>query len=163
MTARFKNAYDALVKAYFNDHLEYSDCAMCAVGNIIAHSNGYEIRHHVWFYDGITISPNWGRLINGFGSGEERASPYAPKQALDEIKLTEYSPKEIALIEREFSKLSRPESVDELRGIDIGNDAVKNENVLYSLVEFIASLDGDTLEFEGNPFEKTEELAYEMV
>ena len=43
---RFTNAIDALVKAFFNDHLEKGSCAACAVGNIIAHCNNVKLEKH---------------------------------------------------------------------------------------------------------------------
>lgn len=40
MTERFKRAYDALVKSYFNNTLAKGSCAACAVGNILADAVG---------------------------------------------------------------------------------------------------------------------------
>lgn len=40
MTTRFKNAYDALIKAFFEGTLAKGTCAACAVGNIVGAAMG---------------------------------------------------------------------------------------------------------------------------
>lgn len=171
MTKRFKNAYDALVKAFYNDHLAYQKCTACAVGNIVAHAHGIKIdkdlkwRHNsdeimaVWIY--ILDSSNY----SGYGRGKALPISEIKPHILKEIFPTGYTPAELAKIEQKFAQLSYPDRIDFEGHVDISGNGPKpaDSKMLYELIEFIAFLDGNSLELESNPFETTEMLAYGMV
>lgn len=50
-----------LVDAYFNDTLRVQDCAACAVGNIIAANNRYEVMAYEWTDTDymVLVVPRW--------------------------------------------------------------------------------------------------------
>lgn len=63
MKATFENSVNVLVKAYMNDTLHRLDCHACAVGNIVADANGYNIRfwydQFEWMNECDPIEPIW--------------------------------------------------------------------------------------------------------
>lgn len=172
MTDRFKQAYNALVKAFFEDSLTYADCTQCAVGSIVAHANKFTLDDCFdWVKDGKFFSPYWTELLayssftdTKYGSGKAVDNPNT--EALKQIKPTGYSPEEIALIENKFAQLSYPSCICEDGSVDILKNLAPvepNAEMLYALVKFIANLDGVSLEFDHNPFKTSQELASTMV
>lgn len=99
MKATFENTVDILVKAYFNDTLEHSNCFACAVGNIVAHNNGYEyIDCNRVFSQGkmkrFKAIPSWYNSINRTSMNETDT----------QIGSTGYSLDQIISIERAFEQ-----------------------------------------------------------
>jgi len=183
MTKRFKNAYTALVKAYFDDTLDYMSPCGCAVGNMIAYSLGYSVKKFSSVKDddisstpyikwknskGNYISGNWGDVIIA-GTGKLKDLDFIPQYYIEEIESTGYSIKEIALIEQRFAELNGYFPVGKAEHPLLKWEKPKdfkeipNHEQLYQLIQFIAELDGETLELENNPFSKTKERALELV
>lgn len=110
----FNYTVNVLVKAYLNNTLRHTDCAACAVGNMIADSIsakpirareelGYNCDMKLWFRDGKTIEPLWMNVFCCSDGLTQEKNPekyrgYAKKQ----IDSTGYSWKELARIEKAF-------------------------------------------------------------
>ena len=94
-----------LVDAYMVGKLRYSDCSVCAVGNIVAGNMGCEPR------GGIT--DKWGMaVIMGTGKIDTRN---ITNEAIKQINITGYSVQEIVDIEMAFAKGT---GLDPFRSID---------------------------------------------
>ncbi len=113
---RFTRALDALVKAFFNDHLSRGHCAACAVGNIVAYCNGVDMKnftqksdssvfpHANWVYLGFTFE---GTQLPGMNPGGPMGLPVPSKEfdiiiAKRFIFATGYSDSEILKMEFAF-------------------------------------------------------------
>ncbi len=89
----YNKTVDILVQAYFFGELEYSDCAKCAVGNIVAANMGVKPEQN--------ITDDWGDLIM---LGEGKAFDHKSDSAMKQINITGYSLINIANIEFAFYK-----------------------------------------------------------
>lgn len=70
----FDKTIGILVKAYFEGTLHHGNCAVCAVGNLIADSKGYDIKtdsqsDYGWFECDKEILPEWGLIFQTTSSG----------------------------------------------------------------------------------------------
>ncbi len=92
MKATFKHSVDVLVKAYLNGTLQHCNCRACAVGNLIV-AGGHT------FADGIAAS--WMVMLVDKERGGSDIK-YEESDAMNQIRATGYSIKEIDLIERAF-------------------------------------------------------------
>ena len=98
----FDRTISILVKAYFNDTLEYSDCAACAVGNILADCNGTtvvkdEFGSFIWSDNDRWIP--WGNVIR---VGEGLLYSGYPTHIANKMKKSGYSLNELTAIEYAF-------------------------------------------------------------
>ena len=102
----FDKTLDILVDAYMNDKLIHSDCAACAVGNIIQ-ANGIQL---VSEQDDETPTKQvyyqktaaWLRLINEEIRDSPQGGRYDRKLALEQIAVTGYTCEELNRIEKAF-------------------------------------------------------------
>lgn len=142
LTPRFRNAYNALTKAYFNNTLKYSECSACAVGNIVAEANGievcrsnspYSLMFH-WRKNGkrADTSAVWTRNIK-FGTGIYESN-CPESEAM--LKSTGYSGETMAVVEQIFFK-----------------HHCKDPSVaLFEILKFLGYM--DDIHLEDNPFLK---------
>lgn len=148
MTKRFKNAYNALVRAYYNNTLVYSDCEACAVGNIIAEANNYKLfqyqtrlfglKRFMWKdKNGNNIRYKW---TNAIKIGEGKIMPDPDPSAIEELLSTGYSPEDLATVEYMFSYMTQKFPVFE---------------IMFEILKYLGSL--DNIDLESNPFKMESE------
>lgn len=149
--ATFEKTVDILVKAYLNDTLEHGNCTACAVGNIIAESEGTQPRKLKSFGMGEFYSwenkvrPEW---INVFCTPTARSSQKINESSLfgeakRQIDVTGYSYLELAKIEFAF------ERGNTLGYIQIDDTPEKEQamfNGLMAVVDVLAEIHGISLE-----------------
>lgn len=97
----FDRTIQILVKAYFKDVLDATECTACAVGNIVAENMGYNITPDFYWSDGNDdkIWAAWQVIVWGQNSA---AAANRRKRAKAEILSTGYSSKELGRIESAF-------------------------------------------------------------
>lgn len=134
---KFNDTVGILVKAYLNDTLEPTDCAKCAVGNMVAAANGYktcdrEITADWIAADGQTIEPQWQDVI--WAKRDEDEGFYRPTiEGHRQIESTGYSLEDFDRIEEAFmSGLHEP----------LGNGTPNNYNGLMAVVDVLADIHG---------------------
>ncbi len=124
---RFERAVDILVEAYHNRTLERRKCSRCAVGNILGNSywsllfatgdSGSE-----WYEEEYWDDPETAIRVVGVGPAY---GTMAEEILIESIYESEYSIKELAMIEQRFEKT--------------GRETGSNLKALYSIVELMAS------------------------
>jgi len=147
MTTRFKNAYDALIKAFFEGTLAKGHCYACACGNIIRYATNEPIQiknGKVFGYEGSARL--WSLLIVTGKPGEQhynhRDLPQEViKQIEDEvIRMTGYNAIEFGMIEEAFESNTRKHinRYPYLNESEILNDQF---NGLMAVVDVLLELD----------------------
>ena len=120
----FNRTIDILVKAYQNDTLVYSDCAACALGNMIAANNGIRLIREADF---VFISPASNDMVCGVkydywhmavwvATGKLCAN--ASIDYINVLETTGYTAKQCAEIELSFYTGVCYDPNDELDGAD---------------------------------------------
>lgn len=101
----FDKTVGILVKAYFGNTLEYSDCRACAIGNMIASNNDISIFRNE--DNGFTCfggnSGGWNDVIV-LGEGKLIRESSRSEQSVTKLLSTGYSLIELAKIEERFYK-----------------------------------------------------------
>lgn len=101
----YNKTVDILYKAYFDDTLEHSNCAACAVGNIIAARNNYKVMKGYTCWRGqndLLVSTSWDNVFfTGYGKQVMYRALYKD-DARREIDSTGYELDELAKIEFAF-------------------------------------------------------------
>lgn len=120
-----------LVKAYFDGILERSECAACAVGNIVASNCDYKISKDYWFIDkdGNRLCPKWQEYIWAFDGTDRRFINEVDDCAKFEVESTGYSVFDLVKIERAFMKVDFTISHDD-----------RNYNGLMRVVDVLMSI-----------------------
>lgn len=92
---RFNRALNRLVKAYMNDTLNAGKCTACAVGSMCGGDS--EWRYAVWAED-VSGCGRTQRTCNSYHIPSE----YDLLRSIKRIKLTGYTPHQLALVENAF-------------------------------------------------------------
>ena len=130
-----------LVKAYLEGTLEHTNCAACAIGNLVAAKRNYQINGLIWTNsDGDKIEPSWGYLQ--FLGNLRNDIPFEHKKrhpkdkALSELAATGYRVWDTCKIEKSFEMVYGTEDdqyhgllavVDALIEIHQGNEEERDE------------------------------------
>lgn len=130
----YQRSVDILAKAYMDNTLEHNNCAACAVGNLVAANNGYEIIPNLkmsavaqWCKPkGIGVdffNPEWHKVFMTGGVHDVRTGnitrhqdrdPQAYRgEAAQQIDSTGYSWQELSQIEHAFEIAPKGSSEDE--------------------------------------------------
>jgi len=135
-----KELYDKtisiLVQAYLNDTLEHSNCAACAVGNIVAVNMGVKLFKQRYFAMPIGsrgTPADTGLWFNAISDGFVNKNMLSPDILL-QVKSTGYTPEELAKIELAF------ESADAPNGISNCFEPVWMYNGLMAVVEVLGQI-----------------------
>lgn len=116
----YQRTVDILVKAYFEDTLEHTNCRACAVGNIVAANMGIELGRTGNYLSDIMpkdFIPHNPELDSGvwYGAIHDR-QVYEPRLTFSIIKQVEstgYKAEELAEIEYAFENAPQGNSEDE--------------------------------------------------
>lgn len=98
----FNKTISILVKAYFDGYLEATDCAACAVGNLVSANLGYERLEMNMFKDknGKVIPAAWDDIVWHI-RGDNSMNP-DNKEAIKQVNATGYTGEELCKIELAF-------------------------------------------------------------
>lgn len=123
----FDKSFNVLLNAYKTDTLVYSTQCACAVGNLVAAANGYEIikdYSYRWKSSDGMIEPAWGECMDVFGMSSFNKEKYKG-QCKFEIESTGYTYEQIIKIENTFCDMlfANPSQSNELK-IYSGLDAI---------------------------------------
>lgn len=143
MKATFENSVNVLLQAYLRDELEHLNCRACAVGNLIAHANGYRYTSGLFGWidkNGNKVEESWFDSIIGVQT----------KESWSQCKSTGYSIPQVRKIERAFEEADQGKSVDDWMF-----------NGLMAVIDVLAeihNIDLSVKEEYKNPFIKQYEL-----
>jgi|GEM_PF-3143474 hypothetical protein len=141
MTKRFQNAYDALVKGFYNGTLEKGSCSACAVGNIVRHAEGLPVIIHedgcdkvvdrgIYWYGIILFIVNGSSVFYEKGIGEKVEA------------LTGYNPSDIAKIEYAFESATKIERSISYKNYSESEIIADQYNGLMAVMDVLMELDG---------------------
>lgn len=151
--AKFNESVGILVKAYLNDTLQHGFCSACAVGNMIAAANGYQVQKdsHRWLYGEDCVWTQWDNVFCSNGGDGKDFQSIEPRsyygEAKRQIESTGYHWGSLAKIEKAFesvfydSKMNRIEK-DEYQGDYMFDGLMRVVDALAS----IHSIDLETTE-----------------
>lgn len=123
-TKRFDQAYNALVKAYFNGTLASGSCIACAVGNMICDATGFEIdpkkmddreyqdENIIMWYDSMMYNDNGLKIqkeveeLTGYDNSEIHKIEYAFEENTKIFCKLYYSNTEQEILEDQYNGLA---------------------------------------------------------